>query len=367
VSNHNNILLEVLVKKLIPILAIGVLLAAGCATKPPAPEPEPEPVPQPAPTPTVSQAEVDGLLAEAAALRKKAFDLKLFEVVADDYKAADAKYVEGKTAYDAKDNEKAAPVLKDAVAAFKEVLAKGAGILAAENRKRADEMKALAVEAGAPETAAERMAQGDAAYASGASLSEAKKDEEALVAFEKARQTYEAAYKKAKALGIRASIEEKDFAQYDAGNFKLADEKLAESDALFAADPDGALDALDEATLRYNLVVQKGWQTYAVERKTPADDAKRRSEEIKAQVAVKEKYAEALAVYNNASSLMAGGNYQEAGPEFDRSAELFEEAYAEAEVKRDAALAALAEAEARTQESESKARSGDEILGTAED
>ncbi|HRZ89349.1 MAG TPA: hypothetical protein P5117_07675, partial [Spirochaetia bacterium] len=101
-------------KRLIPILAIGVLLAAGCATKPPAPEPEP--VPQPAPTPSVSQAEADALLAEATALRKKAFDLKLFEVVADDYKAADAKYVEGKTAYDAKDNEKAAPVLKETIA-----------------------------------------------------------------------------------------------------------------------------------------------------------------------------------------------------------------------------------------------------------
>ena len=350
-------------KKLVPILAIGVLLVAGCATKPPAPEPEP--VPEPAPT--VSQAEADGLHAEALALRKKAFDLKLFEVVADEYKAADAKYVEGKTAYDAKDNEKAAPILKDAIAAFKEVIAKGAGILAAENRKRADEMKALAVEAGAPETAAERMAQGDTAYAAGASLSEGKKDEEALVAFETARKTYEAAYKKAKALGIRDSIEEKDFAQFDEGNFKLADEKLAASDSLFESDPDAALDALDEATLRYNLVVQKGWQTYAVERKAPADDAKRRSEEIKAQVAVKEKYAEALAVYNNASALLAGGNYQEAGPEFDRSAELFEEAYAEAEVKRETALAALAEAEARTQESESKAIAGDEILGTAEE
>lgn len=354
-------------KRLVPILAIGILLAAGCATKPPAPEPEPEPVPQPAPAPTVSQSEVDGLLAEASALRKKAFDLKLFEVVADDYKAADAKYVEGKTAYDAKDNEKAAPVLKDAIAAFKDVLAKGAGILAAENRKRADEMKALAVEAGAPEKAAERMTQGDEAYASGASLSEAKKDEEALVAFEKARRTYEAAYKKARALGIRASIEEQGFAEDDAGNFKLADEKLAESDALFAENPEGALDALDEATLRYNLVVQKGWQTYAAERKAPADDAKRRSEEIKAPVAVKEQYAEALAVYNNASSLLAGGNYQEAGPEFERAAALFEEAYAEAETKREAALTALAEAEARAQESESKALAGDEVLGSAEE
>ena len=350
-------------KKLFPILAIGVLLAAGCATKPPTPEPEP--VPQPAPVPAVSQADVDGLLSEASALRKKAFDLKLFEVVAEDYKAADAKYVEGKTAYDAKDNEKAAPILKETVAAFKNVIAKGAEILAVENRKRADEMKALAVKAGAEQSASARLAEGDAVYASGVNLSGGKKYEEALVAFEKARQTYEAAFKKANALRIRASIEEKDFARHDVDNFKLADEKLAEADALFATNPDGALDALDEATLRYNLVVQKGWQTYAIGRKAPADDAKQRSEDIKAQVAVKEQYAKALTVYNNASALMAGGNYEEAGPEFDRSTTLFEEAYAQAEVKRDAALEALAEAEAKAQESEAKALAGDEVLGAA--
>ncbi|MCK7484006.1 MAG: hypothetical protein M0C28_48765 [Candidatus Moduliflexus flocculans] len=226
-------------------------------------------------------------------------------------------------------------------------------------------MKAQAVKAGAEQSAPARLAEGDTVHASGVTLSDGKKSEEALVAFEKARQTYEAAFKKANALRVQASIEEKDFAQYDAGNFKLADEKLAASDTLFATDPDGALDALDEATLRYSLVVQKGWQFYAAGRKAPADDAKRRSEEIKAQVAVKEQYSKALAVYNNASALMAGGNYEEAGPGFDRSAALFEEAYAEAEVKRDAALAALAEAEAKARESEAKALAGDEVLGAA--
>ena len=352
-------------KKLVPILAIAVWLVAGCASKPPVPEPEP--VPQPAPAPEVSQSEADDLLAEASALRKKAFDLKLFEVVADEYKAADAKYVEGKTAYDAKDPEKAVPVFKETIASFKDVIDKGAGILAEENRKRADEMKAAAIKAGAPEKAAERMAQGDETYGLGVSSSDGKKNEEALLAFAKAHQTYEAAYKKAKALDIRDSIQQKDFAQHDEGNYKLADEKLAESDVLFASDPEAALDALDEATLRYNLVIQKGWQFYATGKKAPADDAKRRSEEIKAPVAVKEKYAEALAVYNNASALLAGGNYQEAGPEFDRASALFEEAYAQAEEKRNAALTALAEAEARAQESESKAIAGDEILGTAEE
>ena len=353
-------------KKLIPFLAIGILILSGCATKPEAPPPEPVPAPQPAPAPVVSQAEADGLLAEASALRKKAFDLKLFEVVADDYKAADAKYVGGKTAYDAKDNEKAATELKTAITAFKDVIAKGVSILAAENRKRAEEMKALALKAGAENTAPERLAEGDTVFASGAALSEAKKDEEALIAFGKARQTYEAAFKKANAKRLRSTIDERGFAGYDAGNLKLADERLAESDALFAANPAGALDALDEAILRYNLVIQKGWQFYAAERKAPADNAKQKSEDIKAQVAVKDKYSEALAVYNNASALLAGGNYSEAGDEFERSAKIFEEAYAQAVVKRDAALEAMAAAEAKASESEAKAIAGDKILGATE-
>lgn len=351
-------------KKLLPIFAIGILLVAGCATKPETPEPMPEPAP--APAPVVSQAEVDGLMTEASALRKRAFDLKLFEVVADDYKAADGLYVAGKTAYDAKDNEKAKPALQDAIAAFKSVISKGVTILAEENRKRAEAMKALAVKAGAEKTAAARLTEGDTVFASAKALSDAKKDEEALLAYESARKTYEAAYKKANAQNLRASIEQRDFARYDAGNFQLAEAKMAESDTLFASNPDGALDALDEATLRYNLVLQKGWQTYAVARKTPADEAKKQSEDIKAQVAVKERYAEALTVYNNASALMTGGNYEEAGKEFERSEELFKTAYAEAEVKRDAALAALKALENKAQESESKAIAGDQILGTAE-
>lgn len=347
-------------KKLFPILAIGVLLVAGCASKPTTPEPEPEPQP----SATVSQAQLDELLAEASALRKRAFDLKLFEVVADEYKAADGSYVTGKTAYDAKDTEKAAPALKDAIAAFKEVIAKGVSILAADNRKRAEDMKALAIKTGAETSAVERLAEGDAKYAAAKALADAGKDEEALVSFESARKTYETAYKKANATRLRGIIEEKDFAQYDSGNFQLADNKMTEADSLYATNPDGALDALDEATLRYNLVIQKGWQFYAIGRKAPADDAKKRSEDIKAQVAVKDRYAEAKAAYDNASALMAGGNYEEAGVEFDRSAELFEIAYAEAEVKRNAALSALEALETKAQESESKAKAGDEILGS---
>ena len=351
-------------KKLLPILAIFTLLIAGCASKPTTPEPEPQPEPEPVVEPSVSQAKLDELMTEASALRKRAFDLKLFEVVAEEYKAADAQYVTGKTAYDANDPEKAVPALEEAIASFKDVIAKGVSILAAENKKKAEEMKALAVKTGAEDTAAERLAEGDVAYESAKALSDGGKDEEALVAYESARKTYEAAYKKANATKLRDFIEEKDFAQYDSGNYKLADDKMAESESLFASNPDGALDALDEATLRYNLVIQKGWQFYAMGRKAPADDAKQRSEEIKAQVAVKDRYAEALTVYNNASSLMAGGNYEDAGKEFDNAAELFETAYAEAEVKRNAALSALESLETKTQESESKAKAGDEILGS---
>lgn len=345
-------------KKLIPFLMVGVLLIGGCATKPKTPEPEPKP------EPTITQAQVDQLLSEASALRKKAFDLKLFEVVADDYKAADNLYVTGKTAYDSGDLVAAEPALTNAITAFKDVIAKGSSILAEENRQKADDMKALAMKAGAEDSAAEWLAQGDKEYAAAVALADADKDDEALLSFEAARKTYEAAYKKANATNLRASIEERDFAQYDSGNFQLADDKLAEAGSLFAANPDGAIDALDEATLRYNLVIQKGWQSYALGRKAPADDAKKRSEDIKAQVAVKNQYAEALAAYDGASALMAGGNYEEAGAEFDRSAGLFEQAYAAAEAKRNAALEAIQAMEEKTADSESKAIAGDEIIGS---
>lgn len=364
--------------KNLPTLFLCIALAAAglssCATKPKAPpSPETAPTTEPAATPpktveagpAVSQEELDRLLAEAAAGKKRAFDLKLFEILPEDYKTADAALAAGKTAYDAKDGPAAKEGLSKAASLFSDLNARGIVELSAVKRKNADDMRAAAVKAGAEGRASERFAPADASYAEAAKFAEAGEHEKAVAAFERARLLYELAYKRSLASGLRDDIEEKGYAAWDSGNHRLAENKYAEEERLFSAEGGEAelaagVDSLDEAVLRYNLVVQKGRQGIATGKKEGSDEAKARSEGIKANVAVKEGFAEALALYEEGKSQFAAGNYEEAAAAFEKAGLLFDEAYALAAEKRQRAEEAMRAAEAAAEESLRKAEAAEQ-------
>lgn len=365
-------------------LVLAALAATGltsCATKPKAPPaPETATTTEPAATtpktvetaPAVPQEELDKLLAEAAAGKKRAFDLKLFEILPEDYKAADAAFAAGKTAYDAKDGPAAKEGLSKAVSLFNDLNARGIVELSAVKRKNADDMRATAMKAGAEEKAAERFAPAEASYAEAARLAEAGEHEKAVAAFERARALYELAYKRSLASGLREAIEEKGYAAWDSGNHRLAENKYAEEERLFSAEGGAAelaagIDSLDEAVLRYNLVVQKGRQGVANGKKETTDEAKARSEGIKADVAVKEGFAEALALYEEGQAKFAAGDYEEAAEAFEKAGLRFEEVYALAAEKRQRAVEAMSAAEAAAEESRRKAEAADQSGGAGWD
>jgi len=358
---------------LISILLIGMLFAASCATKPavpatPAPPPAaaaPAPAAQPA-APTVSQEDLDKLLQQAKDLKKKAFDLKLFEVLPDDYKAADAQLTAGQTAYDAKDQTAAKDGLTKAVGMFQDVISKGVVQLAAEKRKAADDMKAAALKEGADQKNADRFGPADQAYTAAAALVDAGKYEDAIGGFDTARVEYEIAYKKTVAGELRQKIADGDFAKWDTGNFQLAENKYGAESGLWAsntdADRQADIDSLDEAILRYNLVVQKGREMVATGAKTKTDDAKARSDSIKADVAVKDLYDTAQSTYNDATTKLASQDYDTATTDFNTATDQFDAAYQEAAKKRAAAQAAMQAADQATAQSQKTAQDADSIV-----
>lgn len=371
------------------VAAIIAILAASCATKPkvtpqePAqPEPTVQPAqPEPAATPApaaVPQEELDALLAKAQDLKKKAFERGLADVLPDDYSAANAALLGGKEAYDAKDGPVAKDRLGTAVTLFTDLNAKGLVELASIRRKNADDMRKGAVAAGADVSAAERFAPGDAAFAAGASAVDAKDYEAAIASYERARALFELAYKRSVAKGLRERIETSNYAAWDQGNYQKAEERYATEETLFASlgDPSQAaslatdakpiaqgLDALDEAVLRYNLVIQKGREGGAAQRRDKADAVKLQSEEIKAQVAVKDEYEAALALYQDASAAMTAGDYEAAAAKFDEATVAFEKAYALASEKRAKAEAAMKAAEEAAAASLRKAQEADSAVG----
>ena len=368
------------------VAAIVAVLAASCATKPkvtpqepaqPEPTVQPAPTPQPA-TPSVSQEDLDALLAKAQGLKKQAFDRGLADVLPDDYAAANAALASGKEAYDAKDGPVAKDKLETAVKLFTDLNAKGLVELASIGKKKADDMRKSAIAAGAETAAADRLAPGDEALAAASSASDAKDYEAAIASYERARALYELSYKRSVAKGLRDRIETSNYAAWDQGNYAKAEERYAAEEALFASlgdqgqaaspatDPkplSQGIDALDEAVLRYNLVIQKGREGGANARKDKADAIKLQSEEIKAQVAVKAEYDAALSLYKDAQSAMAAGEYENAAAKFDEATAAFENAYALASDKRAKAEAAMKAAEEAAAESLRKAHDADSVVG----
>jgi len=318
--------------------------------------------------PAISQESLDQLLAETRELKKKAFDLKLFEVLPDDYKAADALYAAGLKAYEAKDSPAAKEGLEAAIAAYKDLIERGVVEIAAAKRKDAEDMKATALKEEADSMQGERFGAGDEAFDAAVALLDASKAEESIPGFESARLYYELAWKRAIAAELRQGIEDRDYAKWDSGNYQLADNKFQAEEGFWASgnetDRVAGVDALDEAILRFNLVVQKGREMAVSTVRTRTDEAKQRSEDIKANVAAKDLYEAAQELYNEGASQLTAKEYEAAADAFDRSGAGFDEAYEVAAQKRAAAEEAMQAAEEATSESQRKAEEAEPLLDT---
>jgi hypothetical protein len=359
------------IKLLIALLAMTTLIAS-CASKPKAPAAEPSPEPsapaqvEPSKAPAVSQADLDSLLAEAKELKKKAFDLKLYEVLADDYKAADAQLAKGKQAYDDKNSAAAKEGLDASVASFKSLIERGLVELVAIGKRDAEDMRSLSLKADAEARSPERLEAGDSAFADAERLAGAKKPEEAISSYEAARLCYELAYKRSAAGALKDEIEEKDFAKWDSGNYQTASNKYEAEEGLWASgkaeDRAQGADALDEAILRFNLVIQKGKETVAVNSKDGAESSKARSDDIKAYVSAKDDYEAAEAALRDADSRFTQKEYEDAASGYDEALAAYEKAYEIAAEKRAKAEEAMRTAGEATAESERKAVEADPVV-----
>ncbi|HOX18977.1 MAG TPA: hypothetical protein PKW82_11010, partial [Spirochaetales bacterium] len=314
------------------------------------PEPEPEPA-----------IDIAALRAETEALKKEAFELGLAETA--DYRAANELYVAGVSAQDAADIPGAAEKYEAAKVAFRSTIDSGLSLKEASAKDKALAARDAATAAGADSVAADRMAAGTAAYAAAEKLAAEGKSAEAAASYEAARLAWYNAETKAKALAVKARIDEYDWASYDSGNYALAGEKLAAGDALFPADPDGSVDAAEEALLRYNLVLDKGFEYWASERRAVSEKERLAAVDIKADVAAKAGFDDAQSVYDRAVAAFSSGEYEEATELFEEAERLFKAAWEASLAKREAALAAMAEMQAAREASAEYAAEADAAAG----
>jgi hypothetical protein len=328
--------------------AVLCILAMACAS---APQPVETPAPAPvaaAPAPKAAEPVVespktpapDELRAQATELRKKAFDLGIKEILPADYAGAEEAYAAGNAKY-GKDNEASAASFSDAISRFGGVIEKGLPLLADQEEKRALNLRDTALGKGAEALFAEL-----SAYAAGAlaapQASKASGDYEAAIAgFRAAAKDYEVLYKLCDADKTRKAIVARDFAKWDPSNWNLAETRNKASQSLLKEDAKAAAEAVDEAILRYGIAWQTALEYNATDKKRISETERDRASGIKAQVAVKAEYAEALGLYEKAESAKAAKDYDAAAGLYDKAASAFKGAYAKAKVKMDGAKSEL--------------------------
>jgi len=349
------------VSRILAVLAV-LLIAASCASKP---EPKPEPViTEPVVTePAIAKADVQALHEKVLAARKDAFDQGAKDLYPEEYAAAETRYTAGKGALDQDKLAMAQTELTAALPLYQELGDKSARSGADKGktdaqaaRQRALDSKADAYSSQELKAADDFLAKAEAAYAAGDYRA-------AREAYAKAAQAFDAADKHAQASAVKARVDALAFGPMDQGNYQLAGEKLALAQEKISTQPSNAADAAAEALLRYNLVLAKGWELSAGQRKAEVEKVKTDSEAIKAQVAVKDAYAEAVTAYQNAEYAYTAGKFEESVALYAKAKQLFDAVYRQAADKRAAAEAAIRAAQQSAEQSANVAQMGDMTLG----
>ena len=325
-------------------------LAISCATAKSAVQPAPAPAPTPAPAsstqasaPAVEKADttaLDALKAKASDLRKKAFDLGLKDLLPEDYAAADKAFAEGGSEY-GKDNAASAASFAEAAKGFQGVLDRGLPLLAASERKRAEDQRAAAVSKKAGDRFPELTSRADSDFEKPKASEAASDYESAIKGYRASTNAYAVLYKLCEADAVRAYISSRDLAKWDSSNWNLAETKYKASQDQFATDVKASGDSADEALLRYGVARDTGLSYYAADRKKASETERERASSIKSEVAVKDEYDNAASLYANAESSQANKDYASSSSLYDKSAQAFGTAYAHAKAKMDTAKGEL--------------------------
>ena len=166
-----------------------------------------------------------------------------------------------------------------------------------------------------------------------------------------------------KAYMVREEIIYRGFEVYDPQNFNLADSSLeSAADDYYAYAFGSAKDKSEEAQFRYNLALKTGWESYAAEMGSFASTERQKALDFKANVAVRQDYNTAQAVYVRANSAFQSKNFEQAAMLYIESQSMFAEVAKIAREKQLEAERALGLANQRMTESDETARKAEVIL-----
>jgi hypothetical protein len=308
---------------------------------------------------------LDDAAAQAEAARKRAADFGSQSYFPSDWESVESQYTAAKNLPRVNNDEaqKAISAYNDAAAGFNGLFDKSIPLYA---QAREDE-----VIAARNELLASGLAWDFPDYLEGA-------DNIALKALEQynekdyytakdtagtALATYQTLTSGANAYLARDEIITRRFYSYDPGNFEKAEEAGAAAVGAYdEEDLTSTCDYADEALLRYNLVLNAAWASHVVELKTTVEAERQKALDHRANIAVRENFNKADALYSQAAALLEAEEFGDAAKRYIEAENLFIATGKAAEEKRLMAEEDIREAEERAQASDENARKAEIII-----
>jgi hypothetical protein len=166
----------------------------------------------------------------------------------------------------------------------------------------------------------------------------------------------------AKAKELKARADKYNLAEYAPDEYAAAVKDLAAGEAAYGKDNAAAKASLDKAISGFTAVINKGGGALVDRIQAESTAAKKAADDVKAPVAVKDDYAQALVVYNRAIAERAAGDLEKAGSDFAQARDMFDAAYQEARSLREKALQAIQATDQALATSEQIAESAEQTL-----
>jgi hypothetical protein len=348
-------------KNYLLLFLLAVLLAVGllsCKSTPPAEEPAKE-------EPKVAQDVVNAAAARAEAARKRAMDFDAPAYFPSEWESVEAQYDEAaalprETVLDV---QRAAALYGEAAIIYDGLFENAVPLYA---QAREDEIIAARDEliaSGFTSYFPDYLEGADEVALQAQDEYEKKDYYAAKDTAGRALEIYATLNSGAAAYQARKEITTHGFETYDSENFEKAEEAGTNAvDAYDKGDIKGAREGADEAQLRYNLVLNAGWENFAADYGTAAEEERQHALDVKGNVALRDSFNAANEIYEQGEASLEAEKYAEAAALFQQSEAQFAEIARVTEEKRTLAEAAIREAAERAEASDEAARRAEEII-----
>jgi len=180
---------------------------------------------------------------------------------------------------------------------------------------------------------------------------------------QKALNEYGALLMGVRVFTVRQEILDRGFRQFDPENFDRAEDvaQLALNE-YYIGNNEAAMGNAEEALLRYNIILSYGWSVFADNRQEAAFDEREFALIERANVASRETFRAADALYNQALELFVSEHFNEAALLFIEAEAMYAISRQETEARRLRALEAIRQAEEKITESSETAIEAERII-----